>query len=100
MMTGTGMQKKSGDVPPPFGLTTIFTEHALEMLRGRFTMVITGLVLISLYLIASGVVGALILSDLIFLAGSLFLMYRATKISKEIYDLEQYLHGEGLHALD
>lgn len=94
------MQKKSGDIPAPFAVIGIFTEHSLELLRGRYTMVVAGLVLISLYLIASAVAGALVLSDLIFFAGAIFLTHRTIKISEEIHELEQHLHGEGLPALD
>ena len=100
--TGTGMQTMTanGNVPDPFAITAIFTQHKLELLQGRFTMVLVGLILISLYLIASILAGALGFSDSMFLLAVVFLTYRLSKIGEEIRENEQHLHGEGLLALD
>jgi hypothetical protein len=63
-------------------------------------MVLVGLILISLYLIASMLAGALGFSDSMFLLAGAFLTYRLSKLGEEIRENEQHLHGEGLLALD
>jgi hypothetical protein len=100
MKTGTGITRANGDTPDPFAVTVMFTQHKLELLHGRFTMVLVGLILITLYLIGSTIVGVLTPADFIFLLGVLFLAYRLSELRGEIRKTEQYLHGEGLPALD
>jgi hypothetical protein len=100
MKTGTGITRANGDTPDPFAVTVMFTQHKLELLHGRFTMVLVGLILITLYLIGSTIVGVLTPADFIFLLGTIFLAYRLSKLNEEIRETEQHLHGEGLPALD
>ena len=98
--TGTGITRTNGDIPDPFAVTAMFTQHKLELLHGRFTMVLVGLILITLYLIASIVAVALSFSDFIFLLGTIFLAYRLSELNEEIRETEQFLHGEGVPPLD
>ena len=45
-------------------------------------------------------INELVPSDLIFFVGGFFLLYRAGRISDKIYEIEQYIDGEEVLALD
>ena len=40
------------------------------------------------------------LIDIVIMLGTLFLAYRAVKLGDEIQEMKQYLHGEGVLALE
>lgn len=98
--TGIGMKMENGDVPAPFAAVTIIKDHHLQDLNFRFGLVMFGSILIWIYLMVAFLINELVPSDLIFFVGGFFLMYRAGKISDKIYEIEQYIDGEEVLALD
>ena len=98
MMTGTGMTTKNGDTPSPFG--SVFQIQELEDLKNRFKLVFVAFIIGAFYSALSLVVLELTLSDILIMLGTLFLGYRSVKLSDEISEIKQYLHGEGVLALE
>ena len=91
---------ENGDVQAPFAAVTIIKDHHLQDLNFRFGLVMFGSILIWIYLMVAFLINELVPSDLIFFVGGFFLMYRAGKISDKIYEIEQYIDGEEVLALD
>ncbi len=98
MMTGTGMTA-NGDVLSPFG-SRLLQLNELEDLEARFRLLLVALVIGSLYSALLLVVLQFTLSDVLIMLGTIFIGYRAVKINEEIYEIKQYLHGEGVLALE
>ena len=76
-----------------------FPNHQLEDLVNRQRILLVAFVLGSLYLLLAAFIGFSLPSDLLMIAGTAFIAYRGQKVRKEIAELKQYLHGEGVPAL-
>ena len=100
MTTGTGMTMENGETPAPFAAVSIIKDHHLQDLYFRFSLVMFGNIFIWIYLMTAFLINELVPSDLIFFVGGFFLLYRAGRISDKIYEIEQYIDGEEVLALD
>ena len=98
--TGTGMTMENGETPAPFAAVSIMKDHHLQDLYFRFSLVMFGNIFIWIYLMTAFLINELVPSDLIFFVGGFFLLYRAGRISDKIYEIEQYIDGEEVLALD
>ena len=98
MMTGTGMTTKNGDIPSPFG--SVFQIQELEDLKNRFKLVFVAFIIGALYSSLLLLVLEFTIADILIMLGTLFLGYRSVKLSDEISEIKQYLHGEGVLALE
>ena len=98
MMTGTGMTTKNGDTPSPFG--SVFQIQELEDMKNRFKLVFVAFIIGALYSSLLLLVLEFTLADILIMLGTLFLGYRSVKLSDEISEIKQYLHGEGVLALE
>jgi len=97
-MTGTGMTTKHGDTPSPFG--SAFQVQELEDIKNRFRLVFVAFIIGALYSSLLLLVLEFTLADILIMLGTLFLGYRSVKLSDEISEIKQYLHGEGVLALE
>mgnify|MGYP003685537249 FL=1 len=98
MMTGTGMTTNLGDTPAPFG--QLFRLHELQDLQIRLKIVSVSLFIGVLYSILLVAAMQFSLIDLLIVAGTVFLGFRTNSLINEISQMKQYLHGEGVHALE
>ena len=98
MMTGTGMTTKPGDTPAPFG--SLFQLHELKDLESRFRVVFVAFVIGLIYTAFLLMLLEFTLIDIVIMLGTAFLAYRAVRLGDEIQEMKQYLHGEGVHALE
>ena len=94
MMTTTriGTTMKSGE---PFN----FAQQELNDLNSRLRLLCVVSIIGFVYLLLSLLVGPSLPGDLLMLIGTVFLVYRAYKVSEERDQIKQYLHGEGVLAL-
>ena len=95
--TGTGMMMNPGDIPSPFAYLRTNELADLEI-RYRLLLVsfFIGVVYTTLLVLAL----QLELIDFVVVLATLFLGYRLVKVNEEIYEIKQYLHGEGVPALE
>lgn len=97
-MTGTGTMAKNGDAPAPFG--SLFQLHELQDLETRFRIVFVAFLIGLIYTAFLFMLLEFTLIDIVIMLGTLFLAYRAVKLGDEIQEMKQYLHGEGVLALE
>jgi hypothetical protein len=83
---------KTGD------FSTSFVYYQLDDLKVRQRILIGASILGFLYLSLTILVG-FVLSDVLMLLGTLFIVYRAKVVSDEIGQIEHYIHGEEVPAL-
>ena len=94
--TGTGMTMKSGDIPSPFAY--LHTNELADLeLRYRFLLVafLLGMLYSSLLLVVLQFTPI----DIAVMLCTVFLGFRLVKVNEEIFEIKQYLHGEGVLAL-
>ena len=95
--TGTGMTMKSGDIPSPFAY--LHTNELADLeLRYRFLLI--AFLLGMLYSLLLLVVLQFTPIDIAVMLCTIFLGFRLVKVNEEIFEIKQYLHGEGVPALD
>ena len=98
MMTGTGTPTKPGDTPAPFG--SLFQLHELQDLETRHRIVFVAFVIGLVYTAFLFILLEFTLIDIAIMLGTMFLAYRVVKLGDEIQEIKQYLHGEGVLALE
>lgn len=97
MTTGTGMTMSPGEVPSPFAY--LHTNELADLeLRFRFLLLsfLIGVTYTALLL----VVLQFSPLDFAIMLGTAFLGFRLVKLNEEIFEIKQYLHGEGVPALE
>ncbi len=97
-MIGTGTMTKPGDTPAPFG--SLFRLHELQDLENRLRIVFVALVIGLIYTAFLLMLLEFTPIDIVIMLGTTFLAYRAVRLGDEIQEMKQYLHGEGVLALE
>lgn len=95
--TGTGMTMETGEVPSPFAY---LHTNELADLEVRYRLLLVSSLIGLLYSLLLLVTLEFTLVDFAVVLGTIFLGYRLTKVNSEIFEIKQYLHGEGVPALD
>ena len=88
---------KSGDIPSPFAY--LHTNELADLeLRYRFLLIafLLGMLYSSLLLVVLQFPPV----DIAVMLCTIFLGFRLVKVNEEIFEIKQYLHGEGVPALD
>lgn len=88
---------KNGDIPSPFSY--LYTNELADLeLRYRFLLVafLLGIFYSSLLLVVLQFTPI----DIAVMLCTIFLGFRLVQVNKEIFEIKQYLHGEGVPALD
>lgn len=88
---------KSGDIPSPFAY--LHTNELADLeLRYRFLLIafLLGMLYSSLLLVVLQFTPV----DIAVMLCTVFLGFRLVKVNEEIFKIKQYLHGEGVPALD
>ena len=88
---------KSGDIPSPFAY--LHTNELADLeLRYRFLLVafLLGMLYSSLLLVVLDFTPI----DIAVMLCTVFLGFRLVKVNEEIFEIKQYLHGEGVPALE
>ncbi len=96
-MTGTGTMA-SGEIPAPFG--SLLQLNELQELKTRFKIVFVAFIIGAIYSSFLFMLLEFTFVDIAIVLGTAFLGYRTLKLSDKIYEMEQYLHGEGVLALE
>ena len=86
-----------GDIPSPFAY---FRTNELADLEIRYRLLLVAFLLGMLYSLLLLVVLQLTLLDAAVMLGTAFLGFRLVKVNEEIFKIKQYLHGEGVPALE
>ena len=76
-----------------------FAQQELDDLNARLRLLCVVSIIGFLYLCLSILVGPSLPGDLLMLAGTAFLIFRAYKVSEKRDQIKQYLHGEGVLPL-
>lgn len=95
--TGTGMMMSPGDIPSPFAY---LRTNELADLEIRYRLLLVAFLIGMLYSLLLLVVLQFTLLDVAVMLGTAFLGFRLVRVNEEIFEIKQYLHGEGVPALE